>query len=165
MTGLARYTLRGAAMRERSPGQALLLLDEAIRRDGGYGSMFVSAIMAALDPLESGFHVTLASGGHTEAVLHTDEGCRLVHAPGTILGVLRDAAASDVTFELTAGDVLVLYTDGVTEAKNAGGERFDTDRLIEVVRCTDAAPRRSPTRSSMPSPPSEARPSGTTSRS
>jgi len=56
------------------------------------------------------------------------------------LGILRDHVWQNETFDVEAGDVLVLYTDGVIEARNRTGHAFGSERLIELVRAGAAEP-------------------------
>jgi len=75
--------------------------------------------------------VTFA-GAHEELVIVRKDRVESVATPGTWLGAMPevDRATVDTTLKLEAGDVLVLYTDGVTEARNAGGELFGHERLV-----------------------------------
>jgi serine phosphatase RsbU (regulator of sigma subunit) len=59
-----------------------------------------------------------------------------VNTPGTWLGVLPDVArfTTETTLELEPNDVVVLYTDGITEARNAGGEQYGLERLGAAVQ-------------------------------
>lgn len=133
LTGLARYTVRAGAMRERRPSRVLMLLDEALRRDESRDDRFVTAVLVALDPDGPRFRATLSSAGHVPALLRDREGCRTLEAPGALLGVLEDITLVDLEVTLEAGDVLVLCTDGVTEARDVEGRQFGFERLSEVV--------------------------------
>jgi sigma-B regulation protein RsbU (phosphoserine phosphatase) len=59
----------------------------------------------------------------------------MVETPGTWIGARRDIGdvTSDSALQLRDGDILLLYTDGVTEARDAKGELFDLERLTEIV--------------------------------
>ena len=71
------------------------------------------------------FLVCRARTGRTEPVV----------TPGTWLGVLPDVGrfTTETTLDLEPEDMVVLYTDGITEARNAGGEQYGLDRLGEAV--------------------------------
>jgi sigma-B regulation protein RsbU (phosphoserine phosphatase) len=58
----------------------------------------------------------------------------------TVLGLFENWECSVAETQLAPGDVLVLYTDGVTEAANSAGEEFGERRLIEVLRKCDQTP-------------------------
>ena len=53
---------------------------------------------------------------------------------GLILGSFPYPEYEEARVTLQSGDILVFYTDGVTEARNADGEEFETERLVELVR-------------------------------
>jgi sigma-B regulation protein RsbU (phosphoserine phosphatase) len=78
------------------------------------------------------------AGAHEEMVLWSAASGRveLVDTPGTWLSVARDIRAATVDSQLTLeeGDLLILYTDGVTEARRGPREQFGVERLCEVVR-------------------------------
>ncbi|MGI8684728.1 MAG: PP2C family protein-serine/threonine phosphatase [Acidimicrobiales bacterium] len=79
---------------------------------------------------------TVASGGHHLPLCRRADGTfETLGASGTILGLLDAPRLSDTTAVLRQGDVTVLYTDGVTEARWSR-EFFDDDRLRAVIdRC------------------------------
>jgi serine phosphatase RsbU (regulator of sigma subunit) len=57
-----------------------------------------------------------------------------IEVNGTMLGVADDPQLEQVTVHLAAGDALVFYTDGVVDARRAGGERFGERRLAEALQ-------------------------------
>ena len=63
-----------------------------------------------------------------------------LEATATVLGLFEDWECSVEELQITAGDVLVIYTDGITEASNSAGEEFGGDRLEKVIREHVAAP-------------------------
>lgn len=77
------------------------------------------------------------AGAHEELVIYraATGSCELIATPGTWLGVYADIAefTDDREFKLASGDILVLYTDGVTEARNSEGEQYGMQRLCRVV--------------------------------
>jgi phosphoserine phosphatase RsbU/P len=77
------------------------------------------------------------SGAHEEMIVYraATRRCETVPTPGAWVGAMRDIAAGLVDSELTLApnDILVLYTDGITEAMSATHEQFGLDRMIEVV--------------------------------
>ncbi len=85
----------------------------------------------------SGGRVVFA-GAHEEMVLWraATREIEMVPTPGTWLGARRDVsdATTDQELTLAIGDILVLYTDGVTEAFDEKGEMFELDRLTALVR-------------------------------
>ena len=59
--------------------------------------------------------------------------CWLLEEAGPIVGILPDAQFSNTVVPLEQGDILTLFTDGVTEQENDHGEEFSMDRLKDVV--------------------------------
>ena len=120
-TALLRHALRIAAYLEASPGAALGRLDEAMLRDGP-GDQLATAVCAFLRPHPGGAEVTLASAGHPPPLVRRADGTiDDIVRPGMLLGALPGPAPVDATIHLGPGDVLLLYTDGVTEARTPGG--------------------------------------------
>ena len=117
VTAMARYTLRATAMREPSAAEVLRRLNEAMLAQHG-DRRFCTVAYARFDPTGSGMRVTIASGGHPlPLALVAGAPAREVGIPGTLLGVVPDPDLDDVTIDLEPGDALVMYTDGVTEAR------------------------------------------------
>jgi PAS domain S-box-containing protein len=82
---------------------------------------------------EAGVAITLALGGHPRPLLRSRSGLvRAVGRTGTVLGLLPTVEVAEVRVVLNPGDVLLLYTDGVTEARR-GKEQFGEERLAEVL--------------------------------
>ncbi|MFJ1967720.1 PP2C family protein-serine/threonine phosphatase [Streptomyces sp. NPDC087903] len=122
VTSLTRYTLRAAALHDPDPVAALSTLNTVLReRYTGSDPRYCTAIFGTLEPEPDSGRVTvrLASGGHPPAlVLRADGGCDFLPTPGGLLvGVLPDAHFTPVTTTLSPGDSLLLYTDGLTEAR------------------------------------------------
>jgi PAS domain S-box-containing protein len=136
VTALARYTLRAVAGRSPSPAATLAVLNEEMLRQSA-GRRFVTAVLARLEPRAGGgARLVVACGGHPPPlVLRAGGRGEAADASGTLLGVEPDARSEDCELDLEAGDALVLYTDGVTEARR--------DRPLSPQALADAlAPRR-----------------------
>jgi serine phosphatase RsbU (regulator of sigma subunit) len=86
------------------------------------------------------------AGAHEEMLIRrvANGRCERIETPGAWVGAKRDIAAGtvDSSARLESGDLLVLYTDGLTEAAAADGSgaRFGTDRLIALVEAHGASP-------------------------
>ena len=134
ITSLARHTLRAAAMQERLPSEALLMLNEALRRQE-VDTDFCTVAYAHLRPTPDGdVALLLANGGHPPPLLLKAGGdVTPVGRSGTLLGVVPDPHLPDTALTLAPGDALVLYTDGVTEARTPEG-MFGSERLEELIR-------------------------------
>jgi phosphoserine phosphatase RsbU/P len=115
-----------------SPGQILERVNRALMRDFEDG-MFATLVFLALDPARR--HVTLASAGHLDPLVRSAAGVvrKISLTRGAPLGVVDDAHFAEQSVDLAAGDVVVLYTDGVTEATNAKNELLGDDRLELLV--------------------------------
>ena len=100
---------------------------------------FVTFIVALYDP-ETG-SVVYANAGHNPGiVLRAAGGHDLLPAQGTPLGLFPGRTYGSGSLTLAPGDLLVLYTDGVTEAANPDDDEFGLDRLVELVRGVAASP-------------------------
>ena len=122
---MARTLLREIARSLGEPGPVLAGLNRSLCRDMP-PSMFVTLILAVLDPSDLG-RVVLSSAGHPDPVVVRSDGdaevATLGEAAGTPLGVLDEAAFGQTTLTLARGDTLVLLTDGILEAQEEAGGR------------------------------------------
>jgi PAS domain S-box-containing protein len=117
LTALARYTLRAAAMREDRPSDVLSTLNEALVRQRA-DDQFCTVAFARLERNGAGTRITVASGGHPlPLVLRADGRVDAVGTPGSLLGIMPDPQLRDDSVRLEPGDAVVLYTDGVTDAR------------------------------------------------
>ncbi len=77
---------------------------------------------------------TYANGGHLPPILISEDGSsQLLSCGGTVVGLFDNLSFPEATIQLRPGDLLVTYSDGVTEPENDYGE-FGEDRLIQLVR-------------------------------
>jgi sigma-B regulation protein RsbU (phosphoserine phosphatase) len=100
-----------------------------------HADQFVTAFYGILDPATG--VLVYCNAGHCPSYLvsaQANNEVRALHRTGMALGVVQDVTWAQEYVQLVSGDVLVLYTDGVTEARNAQGAFFGEDRLIESVR-------------------------------
>jgi serine phosphatase RsbU (regulator of sigma subunit) len=134
VTALARHTLRAAAAYEHSPSAALSLLHRALREQRN-DDRFITVAYAHMQVAVEHVRLELACGGHPlPLVVHPDGSVDAVGRLGTLLGTDIDPLLADVTVELEIGDVLVLYTDGVTEVRRDRTEVFGTRELVELLQ-------------------------------
>jgi len=133
VTALTRWTVRAAAMREHVPSLILEQLNEAMVQHGTE-DRFCTVAYAAMEPTQSGVRVTVSCGGHPmPLILRSDGSVHSVGTPGTLLGLVPDPDLADDVAELEAGDAIVLYTDGVSEARSDEG-LFGEERLVELLQ-------------------------------
>jgi len=132
MTALARHSTRTASILKRRPSQVLQVVNDALL-DNDEPERFCTAAFMRLTPYRHGLAIELASGGHPPLVVARFGGGVECHGPtGPLVGLLPAISLSDEKIELAPGDVLVAYTDGITEARHRG-ELFGMERVMEVV--------------------------------
>jgi PAS domain S-box-containing protein len=133
VTALARYTLRTLGIQESSPSEILRKLNDALLRQRT-DRRFCTVAYASLNVNGSGVgNVCLSTGGHPlPYVLRADGTVEAVGEPGTLLGVLPEVRLSDTSVTLNRGDLMLLYTDGVTEARGSDG-MFGNEELVAVL--------------------------------
>lgn len=139
VTALTRYTVRAAAMYEATPGGVLGVLNEALLRQRS-DFRFTTVAYCALEVRADGCSMRVATGGHPRPlVLRVRGGVEVVGARGPLLGVIHGAVYSDERVELEPGDVVVAYTDGLTDA-GAPARMLDEPELIaELEHCRGMA--------------------------
>jgi sigma-B regulation protein RsbU (phosphoserine phosphatase) len=77
--------------------------------------------------------LTYTNGGHPPPILISDGTVRKLEVTGTVVGAFPAVQYEERKIALATGDLLVAYTDGITEPENAYGEMFGEDRLIDVL--------------------------------
>jgi len=130
---LSRTLIRATASDGRAPAHVLEQANRLILDDARSG-LFVTTFYGILDLARHSF--SYANGGHNYPLLYraaTGE-VEQLHAQGIVLGIIPDARFEQRVTELNRGDVLCLYTDGVTEAMDTRRRLFDEERLIDVLR-------------------------------
>lgn len=137
LTSLTRYTIRAAAVIDDDPVTVLQNLDTVFHQEVLSDSLrFCTVIFGVLTRNDSGFDVHLASGGHPPALLLTaDGGARYVELlGGQAIGISSTPRFASTRIRLMAGDTLVLYTDGLTEARTGvANARFSEEALMEFA--------------------------------
>lgn len=148
VTSLIRYTLRAAAVRFSDPRLALAELNTVLLLDPQQ-HRFCTVLLGIIEPnLEGreGARVTLATGGHPPALLLRRSGavCAAVGVRGMLVGALPEARFGACTVDLEPGETLLLYTDGLTEARPDGREIFGEENVVAFLsaRVPDATPIR-----------------------
>lgn len=137
LMALCQTKLRYIAMSGKSPAQTLCLLNSemvhAMRSD-----MFITIIYLVIDP-KSG-EARFARAGHEPPLLaraDSDEAAQPLKSSGMALGMvseeLFDEVMENASFKMNSGDVLVLYTDGLTEAANPEGGEFTAKKLAQTI--------------------------------
>ncbi len=137
LMAMCRSALRSVAPGEISPSKVMAAVNRQlfpdIRED-----MFISMAYSVLDA--SNGKLTLSRAGHDPALLFRRESGKveLLRSPGLALGIDGGAVFERVTrdqeIELTSGDCVLFYTDGVKEAVDAEEEEFGMERMSEAFR-------------------------------
>jgi len=96
------------------------------------GVRFTTAFLAELDPVTG--NVVYVNAGHNAPILRKSSGAvERLDTGGIPLGILQEAVHQTGSTRLGADDWLVIFTDGVVEAVNTGGEEYEEPRLIRLV--------------------------------
>jgi len=101
---------------------------------------FVTAIYGVLDL--QGRRFTYVNAGHNPGLLYraATDAFETLDSTGPLLGTLEGATFKERQVEIRPGDILTLYTDGITESMSATNELFGEERLMDVVRSRRAGP-------------------------
>jgi len=117
------------------PAEVLTKINLGLKRRN-VESKFVTMFYAMLD---SGGTLTYSNGGHNAPVLVRPGGSSRLETGGMILGMFDFATYDQETLTLAAGDTLVIFSDGISEAQNPEGEEYGDDRLIACLEANRQA--------------------------
>ncbi len=136
---LARSLVRAAALDGAAPAPAMERANHWITRDSESG-MFVTLFYGVLDPATGRLRYTVA-GHNPPLLISADDGAiSELRTPGIALGVLEQIQLEEAEVTMAPGDLLVCYTDGVTEAIDEAQFEFGTERLRALLRQQRHAP-------------------------
>lgn len=131
LTALARYTVRAGALTLRNPKQVLRTLNEAVMRESG--ERFLTVCLMTLQPARDSLRGRVCLAGHPMPFLVRADGeITQIGRPGTLLGVVAEVDLAVVTFDIRAGDYIVMFTDGLLEARR-DGKQFGNHGVREVL--------------------------------
>ncbi len=122
--------LREAGPRLVSPSAVLARVNELLCDDIP-DHMFVTCLVLVAD-LATG-EVVFANAGHNLPLVRGDSGVRELRATGMPLGLMLESEYDEIHDTIETGDVLLLYSDGITEQHDDSGEMFGTDRTRDLV--------------------------------
>jgi sigma-B regulation protein RsbU (phosphoserine phosphatase) len=138
LMAFARPVIHAAIDNSPGPAEALertnrILVDEI--RSG----LFITAIAGVLDVATG--RLRMANAGHEPPLIVPGDGGPIdaIEGGGVLLGAFRSLGVPELDVRLRPGDALVLYTDGVTDAKGPSGERFGEPRLLASVEAARGA--------------------------
>lgn len=130
MMASLRSALRAHVQDGATPAQIIPLLNHHMCRDTTV-SEFATAVHAVFAP--DGRSVTVSNAGHDPPLLLRDGQITRLGTSAFVIGVQLDEAFPAVTVPLRKGDIIVLYTDGLTEARSFAGEQYGKQRLRQSL--------------------------------
>ncbi len=140
MMVMARSLLRREIGEGKSPASVLARTNTALLHDLTNSELFITMFCARYDPATR--CLTFANGGHNPPLLRRSSDAQIVEldGDGMIVGILEDVTFQEQTIALEPGDLLLLYTDGIVEARNPEGEQFGDGRLRKLLTDGGALP-------------------------
>jgi PAS domain S-box-containing protein len=133
LTGLMRHSVRAAVVRQRLPSGVLAQTNAAVIGQIDDSRFCTAAYLRVEVPDDGPVRVVASSAGHPRpVVLRRDGSTETLECSGLLLGVVATPRYVDVEVDLAPGDAVVLYTDGVTEARQ-GTDLFGEDRMLAAL--------------------------------
>ncbi|HTO91784.1 MAG TPA: PP2C family protein-serine/threonine phosphatase [Candidatus Sulfotelmatobacter sp.] len=131
LTSMLQASLRMQAQENREVSDMLARINSLVYRSTEV-EQFATFFLARVE--EETLHLCYSNAGHNiPVVFQRDGGRRMLERGGTVVGILEHCAFEEETVRLAAGDRVVLYSDGITEAAREDGEMFGEHRLYEAV--------------------------------
>jgi GAF domain-containing protein len=129
-----KYILKSYAMADYPPSDILTLTNQLMEEETT-ADKFISLLYVDLD-LEAD-EIIVSSAGHEPLIIWDDsekEAYTILEPSNIPIGVFPDTTYEEKLYKVSKGDILVLYTDGITEARSREGEFFGVDRVLDLVR-------------------------------
>jgi sigma-B regulation protein RsbU (phosphoserine phosphatase) len=138
-TALVRWTYQATADGTDDPAEIFTAVNSVLRRQ--HDSRFVTAQAVSFEtPVDGRLRARFASAGHHPAVIRRSDGTvEAIDANGWMLGAFQSLKTGATDVELEAGDTLVLFTDGVVEAR-MGNEQLGFERICEHIAHSRVGP-------------------------
>lgn len=129
---VSRTLIRAFAKRNSSPTRVFRLVNEQLLRDTP-NSLFVTSFYATLDLLSG--KLVYCNAGHNLPILlrQNSSEIKLLEKGGIALGVVEDGRFEDHILQIDPGDILMMYTDGVTDTFSPTGDQFGDERLYDIL--------------------------------
>jgi sigma-B regulation protein RsbU (phosphoserine phosphatase) len=121
--------VKACATKRPSPKELCAAVNQLMCQNMGEG--FITFFYAVIDGRSK--RLTYCNAGHNPPIVRSENAIRRLDRGGGILGVFNDWPYEQEEVQLKSGDRLLLYTDGITESRNSGGEEFGEDRLIHMM--------------------------------
>jgi sigma-B regulation protein RsbU (phosphoserine phosphatase) len=129
--GLVSGLLRSMAPRRRDPAELLKALNDALI-ERKVEARYVTLCVILWDPETR--RLVMANAGALPPMIARDGEVLNIRAEGVPLGLLETREYEDVTVQTAAGDMIVLYSDGITDHMGPGGREYGKGRLAQLVR-------------------------------
>lgn len=138
----AKLAIKAYAYQESSPAKVMSLANNLITKNSE-DTIFVTTFFAVFDRQNA--ELRFCNAGHTESFIKrgVDASLELLEARSLALGISLDHGFSEGQTKLEVGDSLILYTDGVTDAR-CGDQLFGEDKLIEIIERPTSNPMELP---------------------
>ena len=140
LAAMIHATLKSEVNHHTAPAQLLRTINQLIYAELDRSDTFITAFLAVLQthPIQ----LSYASAGHTTTLLWRSAEQQVLQLPSTglPLGIFPDTEYTEHQIPLNLNDVLVLYSDGITEAENEQGRVFGTQALIDLLLAGHPAP-------------------------
>ncbi len=124
-------TLRGQALFSSSAGECLTRANKLLYRSTDL-QKYATLFYGILDTIESTFHFSNA-GHNPPFLIASDKKITRLIKGGTVLGFMEDYQFEEDSIKLNAGDSVIIYSDGITEAENKKDKEFGEDRLLAIL--------------------------------
>ncbi len=128
-----RSAIRTQASGLGTPAETLSVLNNFLFEDLDRSDYFITLFYLQYDITNQ--LLSFANAGHPSPLLLSpfQTECRQLDAEGLILGVNKNVVFEEKTVALSQGDIILLYTDGLTEAENSDGEFFGLQRVSDIL--------------------------------
>jgi serine phosphatase RsbU (regulator of sigma subunit) len=131
LASMVQAAIRTSALDRKPVGELMGRLNRLVH-DATTDDRFATCILAEVEA--DGLGVSLSNAGHNYPILRAANGiCRSLDEGGIPLGVQPGVQYAQTRTTLLPGDALIMYTDGITDARNRLGEDFGEGRLLELV--------------------------------
>ncbi|MDO9168799.1 MAG: PAS domain S-box protein [Methylobacter sp.] len=128
-----RSAIRSQANGSGTPAETLTILNNFLFEDLDKSDYFITLFYLQYNITNQ--QLSFANAGHPPPLLHSrfQSECQQLDAEGLILGVHKNVIFEEKTTTLSQGDIILLYTDGLTEAENANGDFFGLQRVSDIL--------------------------------
>lgn len=131
---MTRGMLRAEVLNRHSPARILQHLNRVMYADLENSSRFVTLFYSEYDPQTQILHYSNAAHNPPLLWQASTGSIQRLDTEGMLIGLEADSQYEDAQVQLAAGDTIIYYTDGFTDASNQKGDRFDEENLIQAFQ-------------------------------